>query len=126
MASKILLIEDDAALLSMIKAVLECEGYCVTTATSGSEGQAKIALGEFDAVITDMRMETNDAGYQVIRAAATKPNGPVVVVMTAFPILPELWREAGAHAIIQKAFRVPDLLKTVATLLSARRASRTA
>lgn len=123
-AGRILLVDDDAAVLSMVKTVLESQGYAVTTAASGFDGESKLVLGEFDMVLTDMKMETNLAGYEVVRAAVAKPNAPVVVILTAFPLLAQQWREAGAYAVFQKPFNVADLLATVDKLLSERRATK--
>ena len=69
MKRKILLVDDDATVLLTLKAVLELNQFDVQTASSAAEGIEKLISGEYDMVITDSRMETDDAGFHVIRAA---------------------------------------------------------
>ena len=50
---KILLVEDDSAIVTTLRRVLTDEGYAVTVETTGSGGLARAKAGAFDAVITD-------------------------------------------------------------------------
>jgi ActR/RegA family two-component response regulator len=51
-------------------------GFEVETAFSAREGVQKLDAAVFHMVITDMRMETESAGFDVIRAANKKPYKP--------------------------------------------------
>ncbi len=123
-ASRILLVDDNAAILSILKPVLETRGFAITTAISAADGVMKLAKGEFELVLTDMKMETDAAGYDVARAAAAKLEAPVIVILTAFPLLAQQWREAGAHAVLSKPISGANLLEAVDRLLSVRRATK--
>lgn len=51
----VLLIEDEPAVMSYIRAVLERSGYVVLCCDSGAEGLRQLATGEFLGVVSDMR-----------------------------------------------------------------------
>lgn len=124
MRSSILVVDDEPAVISMLKTVLETYGYTVSTAANAAEATTILSNAAFDLVITDMRMETDIAGYDVVRAAAARPEQPVIVILTAFPLLAQQWREAGAHAALAKPARMAELLETVGELLARRRTAR--
>ena len=62
MKRRILLVDDEVAVLLTLKAVLEISGFDVDTAASGREGKSKLRTHEYHMVITDMRMESDEAG----------------------------------------------------------------
>jgi DNA-binding response OmpR family regulator len=86
---RILLVDDEIAVLLTLKAVLEISGFDVDTATSAREGKLRIVKREYDMIITDMRMENDAAGIEVIRAARTASYRPAVALLTAFPLSDE-------------------------------------
>lgn len=54
--NSILLIDDDAKLLTALGNRLECEGYVVWTASSAAEAEAMLARNPIDVIICDNRM----------------------------------------------------------------------
>ena len=106
-----LLVDDDSTVLKTLKSIFETRDFLVSTAISAAE--AATALGEqsFDLVVTDMRMETETAGFEVVRCAKSKGHKPVVIILSAYPIPASDWRNAGADAMFMKGggiFRVLD------------------
>ena len=75
----ILLIDDEEAIVLMIKEALECSGYNVEIAADGIEGIIKFGKGYFDLVITDIRMPGID-GYGVLQHVQNfdKKNTPII------------------------------------------------
>jgi CheY-like chemotaxis protein len=51
----VLLIEDEPAVMSYVRAVLERSGYIVVCSDSGVEGLRQLESGEFMGVVSDMR-----------------------------------------------------------------------
>ena len=51
----VLLIEDEPAVMSYVRAVLERSGYSVVCCESGAEGLRQLETGEFLGVVSDMR-----------------------------------------------------------------------
>jgi CheY-like chemotaxis protein len=121
MKARLLIVDDEEVILSLLKTVLQSQGYSVTTAASGAEAKAMLAADEgFDLVITDMRMETETAGYEVVEVAVSRPTRPAIIIVTAFPLLAQQWRQAGADAVLTKPTRMPELLGLIASLLEKR------
>src|ERR1041384_4889983 len=87
MKRRILLVDDELAILLTLKAILEINGFEVETATSAKEGISKVKAGTFDMVITDMKMESERSGYEVVRAAKKAEYRPATAILTAYPML---------------------------------------
>jgi CheY-like chemotaxis protein len=66
---RVLLVDDEPSVVSTLKAILEYHGMQVETAISADAARRRLKFGSFDVVVTDMSMETEDAGYTVIDAA---------------------------------------------------------
>ena len=62
MKRRILLVDDDVAILLTLKAVLEISGFEVETAASAREAKMRLKSNEYHMVITDLRMESDTAG----------------------------------------------------------------
>jgi DNA-binding response OmpR family regulator len=71
-------------------------------------------------VITDMRMENDEAGREVIRAARTAAYHPAVALLTAFPVDEADWQELGAHQLLLKPMHTRLLLQQIEKLFDAR------
>src|SRR5580704_12373685 len=85
MKRRILLVDDDLAVLLTLKAVLELQGFEVETAGSSAEAFARLESGVYQMVISDLRMETEEAGLEVIRTARRQTYNPATALLTAFP-----------------------------------------
>ncbi len=119
MKRRILLVDDELAILLTLKAILEMNGFEVETAASAHEAQQKMAKGIYQMVITDMRMETETAGYDVIRAAKQQEYDPATAILTAYPLLGSDWRNRGANSLLVKPVNTHDLLRQLEALLIA-------
>jgi len=62
---KILVIEDDADMVTAIRMPLEANGYEIVAAATGAEGLQKVKEIKPDLIILDVMMETTTAGFQV-------------------------------------------------------------
>src|SRR5258708_36708276 len=96
MRRRILLVDDEVAVLLTLKAVLEISGFDVDTAASAREGVSKLHTREDQMLITDMRMEHDVAGVEVIKAARAATYHPAVALLTAVPVPEEAWPAMGA------------------------------
>jgi DNA-binding response OmpR family regulator len=118
MKRRILLVDDDVAVLLTMKAVLEISGFEVDTAASAREGQHKLRNHEYHMVITDMRMESEAAGRDVIAAARSANYHPAVALLTAFPIEEEDWQGIGADKMLVKPMHTRLLLQQIEKLMT--------
>lgn len=118
MKRRILLVDDEVAVLLTLKAVLEISGFEVDTAASAREGKSKLHTHEYQMVITDMRMESEESGLEVIEAARAASYRPAVALLTAFPAAEEDWQEMGADKMLVKPMHTRVLLEQLEKLLA--------
>src|SRR5438309_8853423 len=117
MKRRILLVDDELAILLTLKAILEINGFEVETAISAKEGIGKIKASAYDMVITDMKMETEHSGYDVVRAAKKAEYKPATAILTAYPMLGNDWKQEGAQSMLVKPMNTDDLLRQIEVLL---------
>jgi DNA-binding response OmpR family regulator len=118
MGRRILLVDDEVAVLLTLKAVLEISGFEVDTAASAREGVSKLHTREYQMLITDMRMEHDVAGVEVIKAARAASYHPAVALLTAFPVAEEDWQEMGADQLLVKPMHTRILLQQIEELIA--------
>jgi DNA-binding response OmpR family regulator len=118
MRRRILLVDDEVAVLLTLKAVLEISGFDVDTAASAREGVSKLHTREYHMLITDMRMEHDVAGVEVIKAARSAAYHPAVALLTAFPVAEEDWQEMGADQLLVKPMHTRILLQQIEDLIT--------
>lgn len=114
---RVLLVDDEVPVLLTMKAVLEISGFDVDTATSAREGKIRIKKNEYEMIITDMRMESEASGRDVIQAARTAPYHPAVALLTAYPVADEDWQDMGADKMLVKPMQTAQLIKQLEKLL---------
>lgn len=117
MKRRILLVDDDVTVLLTLKAVLELNQFDVQTAASAAEAVQKLATGTYEMVITDSRMETDDAGFHVIRAARQQSYNPATALLTAYPPRNVDWRNDAVQSVLVKPIGTQDLLRQIEALL---------
>lgn len=117
MKRRILVVDDELAILLTLRAILEMNGFEVETAASAKEAEKKLSGNTFHMVITDMRMEHETAGYDVIRAARKQTYNPATAILTAYPSLGSDWHSHGAESLLVKPMNANDLLRQIEALL---------
>jgi DNA-binding response OmpR family regulator len=115
MKRRILLVDDDTAVLLTLKAVLEMNHFEVDTAGSTTEAVKKLQSCVYHMVITDARMDSETAGLEVIRAARKQSYNPAVALLTAYPPPDGDWHEA--QTLLVKPIGTQDLLRQIEALL---------
>ena len=118
MKRRILLVDDEVAVLLTLKAVLEISGFDVDTATSAREGKSRIRHREYEMVITDMRMEGDTAGEEVIAAAKEAAYKPAIALLTAFPVDEDALSLMGADKMLVKPMHTRLLLQQLEALFT--------
>jgi DNA-binding response OmpR family regulator len=117
MKRRILLVDDEPAILLTLKALLEIHGFDVETSSSARDAKAKLRGSTFHMVITDMRMENDQAGLEVARAAKKAAYQPAVALLTAFPLSDDVWRDDGADEMLVKPMNSQALIRQLEALL---------
>jgi DNA-binding response OmpR family regulator len=115
-----LLVDDESTILTTLKGVFETRDFAVSTAISAGAAVKMLERSSFDLVVTDMRMETETSGFEVVRCAKAASNRPVVIILSAYPIPASEWRNAGADAMFMKGGGIFRILDDVERLLRSR------
>jgi DNA-binding response OmpR family regulator len=117
MKRRILLADDELAILLTLKAILEIHGFEVDTAASAQEAMNRLKANRYHMVITDMKMEQDESGLDVIRAARMAEYDPAIAILTAYPTLGGEWKAEGAQSMLVKPVNTDDLLRQIEALL---------
>jgi DNA-binding NtrC family response regulator len=80
MAGRILVVDDEKAILVALRGLFTKEGYAVETAASGEEAVRLIETGSFHVVVTDLSMEGVTGMTVLERARAFDPDLAVVMI----------------------------------------------
>jgi CheY-like chemotaxis protein len=75
-------------------------------------------------VITDARMENENAGFEVVRAARRQAYNPATALLTAYPPQDGDWKRDGAQSLLVKPIGTQDLLRQIEALLVLRQDAR--
>jgi DNA-binding NtrC family response regulator len=119
-AKKILIVEDDPAVVITLTAALEAEGYTVAEAHSAEQAMERLDGEDFPVVLTDIYMERKTGLDVLHRARALNPSCSVIL-MTGKGSLETVIESTrgGAFEYLSKPFSVERLLETVRGALRA-------
>ena len=116
----VLIVDDEAAVRSTLRAVLESQGYTCDEAEDGAVALAYIENQHCDLVITDNRMPTL-SGLDFLRRLAAKPDPkPPVIFFTGDISETEMdaAMKSGARAVLQKPPNFGEIVSAVQQALS--------
>jgi CheY-like chemotaxis protein len=121
--ARVLLVDDDPASRLTLKTVLEASGYSVDTAASGAEAVGKLDEGEYELVLSDLAMESPEAGLKVLAHARMMEYKPATALITTYQdSKPSLTQKRNSFLIRPEG--IPVLLSQVASLISDRATRR--
>ena len=121
--ARILVVDDENHVRSMIGATLERHGYDVQLASSGREALEVLAQNAFDLVLTDIVMQDGNGIMLLDRIRGKQPNIPVVMVTAIHDISVAIdSMRRGAYDYLLKPFEREHLIATVVRALEHRQA----
>ncbi|MDA0841661.1 MAG: response regulator transcription factor [Planctomycetota bacterium] len=122
MASRVLVVEDDASMLMGLKDNLEYEHYEVTTATNGVSGLKLAQENSYDLIILDVMLPQMD-GFEVCRQVRTVDEDVPIIMLTAKnqEIDKVVGLKLGADDYITKPFSIRELLARLEAVLRRQR-----
>lgn len=121
--SRVLLVDNEASILSVLSTLLKAEGYDVLSIREGEKACDIIKTDPFDLMILDIRMTPVD-GMSILRLIRQEQPEASVIMLTAYGSI-ETAIEAmklGAFDYVTKPFKVDELLVTVHRALDYRKA----
>ena len=118
---RVLVVDDKESMLNMLRSVLD-ERFDVTLAGDGRRAIALASAGDFDVVLTDIRMPDAD-GFEVLSAVKSARPEVEVVLMTAYGTVQKAVEaiKAGAYDYLTKPFEPDDAVLTVERALERKR-----
>lgn len=121
---KILLIEDDPAILNGITEVLKAEFYDVTSAADGEKGYKTAMREKFDLIILDLMLPYKD-GFEICRDLRKEEILTPIIMLTSKKdeVDKLVGLEMGADDYITKPFSLKELLARIKAVLRRSQAS---
>lgn len=119
--ARVLLVDDDVASRLTLQTVLQAGGYRVDAAASAAEAYGKLDEQEYELVLSDLQMESPEAGLRVIQHARMMDYKPATAIVTTYQ---NAKATVGKVKMLIKPEDVPTLLSQVANLISMRATKR--
>ncbi len=118
---KVLVVDDDLEMCTLLSDVLQAEGFSVATTGDSLEASKIIKREEFDLIITDLKMKGLKGLDLLEEAKKVLPLTPVIII-TAFGTIESAIQaiKMGAFDYITKPFQMDELILTVKKALENR------
>ena len=120
--ARVLLVDDDPTSRLTLQTVLEAGGYRVDSAASAAEAFGKLEEQQYELVLSDLQMESPEAGLQVLAHARMMDYKPATAIVTASTNHPQETRSPSRMLV--KPENLPELLAKVANMISQRAARK--
>jgi CheY-like chemotaxis protein len=116
--ARVLVVDDDIASRLTLQTVLEAGGYRVDAAATAAEAVGKMEDQEYELVLSDLQMESPEAGLRVLAHAQMMDYKPATALITAYHSMSDS-RGPKTRMLVQPE-DVPGLLGKVANLIARR------
>ncbi len=116
--AKVLIVDDDEESRRLLCEVLEANGYAADAVEDGAAARAALSRdGGYRIILADLRMP-KVTGLELLRNLREQNSKHEIILMSSFISAKErkVAEELGVHAMLEKPFRLSDLLQLVAEL----------
>ena len=117
--SRILVIDDDRYVRSLLADLLEAWGYEFDSAADGREGLRRFEPGRYQVVLTDLGMP-GLSGLDVVAGVRDRDPGVSVIMFTAFSGDLDTDRRRLGFMVVRKPLDIDDLRRAVRAAIEAR------
>ncbi len=119
---RVLVVEDEDAILELIEHILADNGYVVDTAMCGDSGMKKSSEGEYDLIVLDLMLPGMN-GLDICRRLRSEGNSTPIMIVTARSSEESMLEglAAGADEYLYKPFRVREFLSRAGILVNRRK-----
>lgn len=118
--ARVLLVDDDPTSRLTLQTVLKAGGYRVDAAASAAEAVGKLDEQEYELVLSDLQMESPEAGLKVLAHARMMDYKPATALVTTYQDM----RPIKQARMLITPEDIPGLLGKVAKLISERAARK--
>lgn len=119
--ARVLLVSGNPTSRLTLQTLLEAGGYWVDSAASAAEAVDKLEDREYELVLSDLDLESPEAGLRVIAHARVMDNHPATAIISTHL---EDSRTISGRTVLIEPQEVPELLTKVADLISERATRR--
>lgn len=114
-APTILVVDDDAPIVILMRSLLKEFGYETVTSLTGAQAIVLAQENRPDLVLLDKNMP-GMSGEEVVRALRSEAHleGVPIVILSGEPLAPDELARMGADAAVLKPFDVPSLMEEIA------------
>jgi CheY-like chemotaxis protein len=116
--ARVLLVDDDPAARLTLQTLLEASGYRVDAAASAAEALDKLEEDEYELVLTDLQMESPEAGLKVLAHARVMDYKPATALVTTYR--DSRIKSRDTRPVLIEPEDVPELLTKIADLIAER------
>lgn len=118
-STRILVLDDDQDIGTMIKMMLEYKGYSVTVSDRADLAQEILNNGGVDLIIMDMLLSGVNGTDLCVELKKNPATSQIPVIMiSAHPNAKEICLQAGADEFISKPFDMSDILSKIDQLIN--------
>jgi len=120
---RVLFVDDEPGIRATLPLVLQKEGFDVTVSSSVAEAQTKMVCDTFEALLTDLNIDTPGDGYALVRAIRRVNPRCATIILTGYPDVPsavEAVRERVDDYLLKPA-NIDVLVKSLKTYISSRK-----
>ena len=117
--ARILVVDDEDDLLSLLNNIVSSAGYEVITAEDGQEAINQLKTSKFDVALLDIQMP-NKSGIEVLKFIQQNSKHTKSIILTGYADLKHAMeaKEFGALDFISKPYKLEDVLGTIKRALS--------
>jgi DNA-binding response OmpR family regulator len=121
MTERLLIVDDDRRLATMVSDYLSAEGYSVTARFTAQEGRDALRREHFDALILDVMLPDSD-GFEVCRQVRMQSRMPILMLTAKGDDTDRIiGLEIGADDYLPKPFNPRELLARIRAILRRQR-----
>jgi len=122
--ARVLVVDDDPASRITLQTVLEAGGYRVDGAATAAEAVNRMQHQQYELVLSDLQMESPEAGLRVIAHAQLMDYRPATAIVTSWRNSSVRDQSARTGKVLVATENIPELLGKVASLISERATRR--
>ena len=115
--ARVLVVDDDPTSRLTLQTLLEACGYRVDSAATAAEAVGKLDDQEYELVLSDLQMESPEAGLKVLAHARMMDYQPATALVTTYQ---DRSVEDSSRSVLVEPEDLAGLLSEVATLLARR------
>ena len=122
MKRRLLILEDEAAILAALERYFVAEGYAVDAVADPAQAEAFLASQVYDVLLADLRLGGSHGteGLEVVTLTRERCPAARIIVLTAYgsPEVEQEARRRGVHAFLHKPLPLADIAAQVTALLA--------